>query len=301
MKKTNIAIILGSLLFTSLQTQAETYSTHEKINVVNKPLLSIEEIVDIKINGVDGVEEHIQLGDFYSYNEKYRDTFESFEHYKKASIYGSEYATMMVGYMTYKGYGTDKNVFKGQHLLENVKKPYDKNSLYLLGKVYMEEDKNEEAIEIFKKIKDPQSYRYLTEKLVQKKRFEEAIPYFEWLIENDNDSYAKREMALIYLIPEYVNEKKAVELFSEAAKQGDSEAQYQLGLYYQQGTKHTVADIKKAVRWYTIASQNDNSFAKQELLKIWNDNQAYDNKYGLDNDPYLTKIVQEEYAKEHYK
>jgi TPR repeat protein len=300
MKKTSLSFVISSLLLLSFNTQAETFETHSSISVINKPLLSIEEVAEIKVHGIDGVEDYIQLGDFYSYNKEYRDTFEAFNHYKKASVLGSEYATLMLGYMTYKGYGTDKNIFKGEHLLRNVKKPYDKNALYLLGKLYMESGEREKAIEIFKVIKDPQSYTYLTKSLIQLNRFDEAIPYLNWLIEEENDSYAKRELALIYFRPDFKNESKAVSLMTSSAEQGDSTAQYQLGLYYQQGTKTTIANMKKAVRWYTIASQNDNSFATQELLKIWNENIAYDNKYGIDNDPYLIKIVSDQYVKEHH-
>lgn len=85
-------------------------------------------------------------------------------------------------------------------------------------------------------------------------------------------------------------------MLTEAAKEGDVVAMYNLGLYYQKGTDNTVANMQNAVKWYTIASQQNHAFSRQELLKIWNDNESQNNKYRINNDPYLTKIVQNEYA-----
>jgi TPR repeat protein len=301
MKIKFLSLIAGFGLIACQTANAETYTGHSKINILTKDILDIQDIVKIKKSGNIGIEELIQLGDFYSYNKTYRNTFESFNYYKQAARQGSEYAKMMVGYMTYKGYGTDKNVYQGIHFLENIKKPYDKNAQFLLGKIYLDEQKENKAIEVFKKIKDPQSYTYLTQELIKKRRFEEAIPYLDWLIEEENDTVAKLEKGLIYLDPKFKNEQEAVKLLTSAAKDGNDRAQYKLGYYYHKGTQNTIANIQEAVRWYTISSQNNNSFARQELLKIWNDNLSNDNMYNLNNDPYLLKIVHEEYAKENYK
>lgn len=277
---------------------AETIPGHVSINVLDKDTLTIEDVTIIKNREPNGIEELIQLGDFYSYNETFKDSFQSFSYYNTAARQGSEYAKMMVGYMTYKGYGTTKNTFKGVYLLENVKKPYDKNASYLLALNYLDDGHSEKAITIFKTIKDPQSYRYLTKELISERRYEEAIPYLEWLIQEESDTVSKRELGSIFLKPSYNKEEQAVLLLKDAANDGDAKAQYKLGYYFHKGTADTKANIKEAVRWYTISSQNGDLFAKQELLKIWNYNNANNNVYKIDNDPYLIKLVQEDYSKE---
>lgn len=297
MKFKLLNLFIGAALFSSA-SYAETIPEHISIKVADVTTLNIEDIVQIKNRGANGIEDLIKLGDFYSYNEKYRDTFEAYVHYQAAARQGSEYAKMMLGYMTYKGYGTTKNPFKGEHLLKEVKKPYDKNALYLLSLNYLDDGKDEKAISLLKTIKDPQSYTYLTKELITQRRFDEAIPYLEWLIDEENSNYGKRELALILLKPDFNKEERAIELLTSAALAGDSESQYKLGYYFHKGTLNTKADFHKAVQWYTTASQNGSVFAKQELLKIWNDNQANNNKYKLDNDPYLLKLVQDSYAKE---
>lgn len=298
MKLKLLGLFVGAGLFSTMAAAETIHEQHRTINVLEKGLLTIEDIVTIKHDGIDGIEELIQLGDFYSYDETYRDSYQSFNYYTVAARQGSEYAKMMVGYMTYKGYGTTKNIFKGEHLLENIKKPYDKNASYLLALNYLDDGKTDKAIELFKTIKDTQSYRYLTKELIHKREFNDAIPYLEWLIDEKNDIGAKRELAIIMLKPEFSQEHRAVSLFTEAANQGDSKSQYRLGYFYHKGTANTVADIDEAVKWYSISSQNGNLFARQELLKIWNYNGSHNNAYGLDHDPYLNKIVQEQYTSE---
>lgn len=301
MKIKIISIAISSLLLSAFSVNAETFEKDYSVtNEIDKPIISFEKAMALKNNGVDTASDFNKLGDFYAYNEDFRDSHKAFSAYETSALRGNEYGRMMIGYMTLKGYGTDKNIFKGKDILNNIQEPYYSNAQYLIGKHELESGSTERAIDIFKKIKDPKSYQHLTNVLIEQERFEEAFPYLQWLAGNENNTLAKRELGKIYLIPEYANEELAVKFLESASKDGDSKAQYELGHYYHKGTEATVADIRKAVTWYKMAAQNDDSFATQELLKIWQDNLAHNNLYGLDNDPYLTKILQSKYAEEHY-
>lgn len=294
--------ILGLLIcisgFSSVSF-AETYESTSYINILDKKIINVDKAMEMNAVDHKGIYDLIDLGDFYVFNEKYRNTFKSFKNYNEAARQGSEYAKLMVGYMTYKGYGTTPNVFKGEYLLKNVKKPYDKNAKFLLGLLYLDNNKQKEAISLFKEIKDPVSYKILTTRLIANEDFKDAIPYLNWLIDEENSAYAKRELGSIYLGQEFHNEEKAIQLLKSAAKQGDAESQYLLGMYFYKGTSETKADIKESVRWFLMATQNNHAFATQELLKIWNDNQTNNNMYYLDNDPYLTKTLNDIFTKMH--
>ena len=301
MKIKIISLAVSSLLLSPLTVHAETFEKEYTItNELNKPVISLDEATTLNEYGADTSTEFNQLGDFYAYNERFRDTHKAFDAYETSAVLGNEYGRMMVGYMTLKGYGTGKNLFKGKSILNEIQEPYHLNAQYLIGKHELESGSTEEAISIFKNVKDQKSYQHLTNILIEQERFEEAFPYLQWLAGNKNDIVAKRELGKIYLIPEYANEELAIKFLTSASKDSDAKAQYELGHYYHKGTENTVANIKKAVHWYKMAAQNENSFATQELLKIWQDNLAHDNLYNLNNDPYLTKILQSKYAEEHY-
>lgn len=299
MNKKILGIVLGATLAFSQFSNAETYERTEYINILNKELITIDQAKEYEIENNDDISELILLGDFYMYNNTYRNTFKSFEYFKRASIKGSEYSKMMLGYMTYKGYGVDPNVYKGEFLLENIKKPYDKNAKFLLALAFYQDSLYEKSIELFKEIKDPLSYQYLAEMLIEQRRTEEAIPYLHWLVDEENDRIAKRKLGELYLSKRHLNEKEAISLLTSSAKDGDDIAQYTLGMYYYKGTKQSVADVKEAVRWFVMAAQHKHAFAIQELLKIWNDNQQNDDMYGLNNDPYLTKQLNDIFTEMH--
>ena len=299
MNKKILSVLLCFSSLVSISSQAETYDSTSYLNILDKKVVPFEQAMKIQVEDHKGMYDYVDLGDFYVFNEKYRDTFKSFKNYNEAAIQGSEYAKLMVGYMTYKGYGTTTNVFKGIYLLENVKKPYNKNAEFLLGLIYLDRNEINKALPIFENIKDPKSYEIITSHLIELERFKEAIPYLNWLITEDNNDYARRELGTIYLGQSYLDEPKAIALLTTAAENGDVKSQYLLGMYHYKGTKNTKADIKESVRWLLMAAQKNDAFSIQELLKIWNDNQTNNNLYGLDNDPYLTKRLNDIFTKRH--
>jgi len=299
MNKKIISLLICATLSLSQYASAETYERHQYINILDKDIISIEKAKEFEVFDDDDMSELIQLGDFYVYDNKYRNTFKSFEYFKRATIKGSEYSKMMMGYLTYKGYGVDANVYKGEYLLKSVKKPYDKNAAFLLALAFYHDNKYKESIELFQKIKDPTSYTYLSNMLISERRNGEAISYLTWLVDEENDTIAKRKLGEIYLTRNFLREDDAIKLLKSSAEDGDDIAQYTLGLYYYKGTNKQIADIKESARWFSLSTQHGNAMATQELLKIWNDNQTNNNMYDLDNDPYLTKQVNDIFTKMH--
>ncbi len=303
MKKIAIALlcIYGTGVGITLSTpaHAETYTQKNITTSLNKKTITIEEVKQIEYLNENDIANNVKLGDFYLFNTVYKNTFKSYKYIETAAIQGSEYARMMQGYMVLKGIGTDPNVYRGRFLLSNVKKPYDKNARFFLAKDYYDNKEYDKAIETFKTINDHLSYQYLAEMYHVKKQYDEAIYYFEWLIKEKNDNKSKIEVSRIYFNNDTPNEERAVKLLTEAAEDGEAEAQYLLGMYFKLGTKDTIANMKEATRWFAISAQNDHAAAITELLQIWSENEAYDDKYGLGDNKYLTKIVNDIYTEMH--
>ena len=51
------------------------------------------------------------------------------------------------------------------------------------------------------------------------------------------------------------SDKKAIELYEMAAKRGNAAAQYQLGLFYQEGSYGLTQSSKRAIEYYTLAAE----------------------------------------------
>lgn len=283
--------------FISFTSQAETFQHYEYQNVLDKEIISIEKVVVLKEDENKNMENYISLADFYIFSDTYRDTFQSFDFYQKAAYRGSEYAKLMVGYMTYKGYGTDVNVFKGAHLLNNVKKPYDDKAKQVLAKEYIKKEQFDKAISLLENIESQKSFEYLSSIFFDKKEYDKAMIYLNKAINKYNSKISRRLKGEILLTPKFDNEKEAVENFIIAAESGDVRSQYLLGMYYKKGTDKKRADMQEAVRWFAIGAQNNDISSTRELLNIWNDNSLNNDLYGIKNDPYYIKLVNDKYTK----
>jgi len=69
---------------------------------------------------------------------------------------------------------------------------------------------------------------------------------------------------------EYVEEVKVseeVKMFLKLAEMGIADAQYNLGVCYEQGDG-VAQDFKQAVYWYKISAKNGNPLAEWELLRL---------------------------------
>lgn len=65
------------------------------------------------------------------------------------------------------------------------------------------------------------------------------------------------------------NDTKAAEWFEKSAKQGHMDAQYNIGLMYAVG-RGVVEDDTKAIHWLTLAAEQGDQEAKKVLMKLKN-------------------------------
>jgi TPR repeat protein len=61
------------------------------------------------------------------------------------------------------------------------------------------------------------------------------------------------------------SDKKAIELYEMAAKRGNANAQYNLGLYYKQGSHGLTQSSTRAIEYYTLAAEQGHANAQSNL------------------------------------
>ena len=61
------------------------------------------------------------------------------------------------------------------------------------------------------------------------------------------------------------SDKKAIELYETAAKRGNATAQYNLGVYYEQGIYGLTQSFKRAIQYYTLAASQGIAEAQNNL------------------------------------
>ena len=66
------------------------------------------------------------------------------------------------------------------------------------------------------------------------------------------------------------SDKKAIELYEMAAKRGDASAQYNLGLFYDQGNHGLTQSSKRAIEYYTLATEQGHAKAQCNLGTMYN-------------------------------
>ena len=66
------------------------------------------------------------------------------------------------------------------------------------------------------------------------------------------------------------SDKKAIELYEMAAKRGDAGAQYNLGLFYDQGMHGLTQSSKRAIEYYTLATEQGHAKAQCNLGTMYN-------------------------------
>lgn len=121
--------------------------------------------------------------------------------------------------------------------------------------------------EFINKYRDPnRSFRDLT--FEDEEMFKDLYLY---LLENQNDRHQINALGNCYLYGKGTqkDEKKAFEIFLNAAENGDTIAQFNVGncYFYGNGTKQ---DYSKAVKWYTSSANNANdSFAENSLANCY--------------------------------
>ena len=101
------------------------------------------------------------------------------------------------------------------------------------------------------------------------KDYNEAIKYYE-LAADQGKINAQYKLGVIYNQEKYLlkNDCKALKYFNLAANQGDSRAQYNLGLMYENGDG-VKQDYKEAIKYYDLAADQENTYAINSLLRMY--------------------------------
>ena len=84
-----------------------------------------------------------------------------------------------------------------------------------------------------------------------------------------NEADAQKNLGALYFNGDSVQKdyREAAKWFLQAARQGDADAQYSLGLIYDQGGHGIEPDRKEALTWYLKAAEQGHEEAKQKLNK----------------------------------
>ena len=65
------------------------------------------------------------------------------------------------------------------------------------------------------------------------------------------------------------SDKKTIELYEMAAKRGNATAQYNLGLFYDQGIHGLTQSSKRAFEYYTLAAEQGDAEAQYSLGRMY--------------------------------
>ncbi len=173
------------------------------------------------------------------------DTVKSEQHYAKTlkgfhKVYEKspdDTIAYKIGLMYYKGKGTDVDLKKAEEFLSLSAKANNSNAQYMLGKLYIEQ-----------------------------KKFNEAIDVLTVAADNNNNDFAKFALGKLYLTDEFRNFVLAEYYLTEAAdKHNNQFAQYTLGKHYLEYYK----DHGKAEEYFRKSAYQDNEFAQYALGKLY--------------------------------
>ena len=104
-----------------------------------------------------------------------------------------------------------------------------------------------------------------------KKDYGLAKYYLDKAYEAGEEGLVLTNLALVHFMGDerYHNIEKSIELFNKAAEQNEGNAQYYLGLLYENGMG-VEKDIEMAKKYYKMAMENDIVTAKEKLELLEN-------------------------------
>lgn len=173
------------------------------------------------------------------------DKIKSEQHYSKAldgflKIYENspdDTIAYKIGLMHFNGKGTDVDLKKAEEYLSLSAKANNSNAQYMLGKLYIDQE-----------------------------RFTEAIDVLTVAADNNNNDFAQFALGKLYLTDEFRNLALAEYYLTEAAdKHNNQFAQYTLGKHYLEYYK----DYDKAKEYFLKSAGQNNEFAQYALGKIY--------------------------------
>ncbi|WP_300383756.1 tetratricopeptide repeat protein [Clostridium sp.] len=197
--------------------------------------------------------------------------------YLKGHNNGDLKATQKLGIMYYNGEGVEKDEEKALKYMEIAIEGEDPHSLYVIGVVYLNRDR-EKGLEYLKKAYKKGSHyaaeilasEYLLELLNNKEvKEEEILEYINFAVEKDlPDSIYYYGLAHIYGIGLDINTEKAFELFIKAANKGSEKSMLKLGNCYKHGV-YVKENIKLSLFWYEEAAKKESVEAYLNIIEIY--------------------------------
>ncbi len=179
----------------------------------------------------------------------------------------------ILGTFYYYGFNIQRYIFKSiEWFLKSADLGYS-DSQYMLGMIYETIGENENQAETAKKYYEmaakqdhPYAQYALGVTAIEEKKWSTAVVYLEKAA-NQQYGLAAFTLGLYYHEKEPKSPLKAFEWFMVAAKQHHTEAEYYVGLYYQNG-KGIPQNIEQAIYWYEKAALKKNRNALYHLAMI---------------------------------
>jgi len=179
----------------------------------------------------------------------------------------------ILGTYYYYGFGVQRYIFNAiEWFLKSAELGYS-DSEYMLGMIYESighDEKQHETAHIYYERAAKQDHPYAQYALgvnaIEKEDWSKAVFYLERAA-NQQYALAAFTLGLYYHEKEAKLPLKAFEWFMVAAKQKHTEAEYYVGLYYQNG-KGVAQDIDQAIIWYEKAALKKDKNALYHLAMI---------------------------------
>lgn len=179
----------------------------------------------------------------------------------------------ILGTYYYYGFHVQRYIFQAMSwFIQAADRGYS-DSQYMLGMIYEtighEENEKEKSDHYYKLAADqdhPYALYALGINALEEERYHDAVFYLERAA-NQQYGLAAFTLAMYYHEKESKYPTKAFEWFMVAAKQQHTEAEYYVGLYYQNG-KGIPQNLDQAVYWYEKAAIKNNKNALYHLAMI---------------------------------
>ena len=179
----------------------------------------------------------------------------------------------ILGTYFYYGFGVQRYIFTAIEWFLKASELGYSDSQYMLGMIYEtigEDEKQAESAKHFYELAAKQDHPYaqyaLAVNALEEKQWSTAVFYLEKAA-SQQYGLAAFTLGLYYHEKEPQVPLKAFEWFMVAAKQKHTEAEYYVGLYYQNG-KGVAQNIEQAVLWYERAALKQDKNALYHLAMI---------------------------------
>lgn len=193
-----------------------------------------------------------------------------------------------LGKMNYLGQGTERNVKEAIHYLQLAIKLKNENAMYLLAKLWLQEnyfEHFEEAREMLEFLEEKEEALFLLGKeYLSGEHLEcnltKAIFYLEKCSKLGN-SYADYMLYKAYYLLE--DSTQALYYLQRSAENGNAIAQFQFGKQLLEGHQENIAE---AIKWLEASANQNNMFAQYTLGKLF----LFGNKVDKDEEMAITYL-----------